>query len=249
MGALWLLGAGKLGGALLARWRLAGFDPVEVDTRRDVPVDGAPATLVLGVKPQVWREAVAPLADRLTGVRVVSLMAGVRTATLAAALPGATVIRSMPNTPVAVGAGMTGLFGTGLTQADRAAAEALFAPTGATVWVDDEASFDALGAVSGSGPAFIFAFVEALAAAGQAEGLDEALAARLAAATLVGSGALLGPPGGQRFADPATLRAAVTSPKGTTAAGLAKLMPSLGPALRATVAASIARSQELAREV
>ena len=105
-----------------------------------------------------------------------------------------------------------------------------------------EADFDVLTAVSGSGPAYVFAFAEALAAAGTAAGLDSGLAARLAVATVTGAAALLADGG-----DPAALRAAVTSPNGTTAAGLAALMPALDPALRETVAAAAARSRELGR--
>ena len=121
------------------------------------------------------------------------------------------------------------------------AAEALFSAAGATVWLEDEADFDAVTAVSGSGPAYVFAFVEALAAAGVAAGLDPGLAARLARATVTGAAALAA-----LDATPAAdLRARVTSPGGTTAAGLAVLVPGLDPLLEATVRAAAARSRQL----
>ena len=169
-------------------------------------------------------------------------MAGVTLAALADRFPGAAVARAMPNTPAAVGHGITGLFSTDATTAERRWLEALFGHAGATVWLDVEADFDAVTAVSGSGPAYVFAFIEALAAGGEAAGLAPALALRLATATMTGASALAAD-----GAPPADLRAAVTSPNGTTAAGLAVLQPRLGPLLRETVAAAAARSRELGR--
>jgi pyrroline-5-carboxylate reductase len=244
VGRVWLIGAGNMGGALLGRWRLAGFDPVVVDPHLDAPLPptGTPDTIVLAVKPQVWRAVTADLAYLVRpGMFVVSVMAGVTLAALAERFPGATVARAMPNTPAARGQGITGLLAPAADMGQRAQLETLFAAAGATVWLDDEGDFDALTAVSGSGPAYVFAFVEALAAAGEAVGLAPALAARLATATLVGAASLLGDGD-----DPASLRAAVTSPNGTTAAGLAALMPGLDPLLRDTVAAAAARSRAMA---
>lgn len=241
-GSLWLIGAGNMGGALLGRWR-AGFDPVVVDPRLGlhVPEDGTPETVVLAVKPQVWQAATALLGERLgAGTLVVSVMAGVTIAALAGRFPDATIARAMPNTPAALGKGIAGLFSADATPAERARLDALFAAAGATVWLDREADFDALTAVSGSGPAYVFAFIEALAAAGEAAGLAPDLALRLATATVSGASALA-----EGGTPPADLRAAVTSPNGTTAAGLAVLLPGLGPLLRDTVAAAAERSRAL----
>lgn len=244
-GSLWLIGAGNMGGALLGRWRAAGLDPVVADPRlgQHLPATGTPETVVLAVKPQVWQAATAVLGERLgAGTLVVSVMAGVTLAALADRFPGATVARAMPNTPAALGRGITGLLSDGATAGERARLDTLFAAAGATVWLDGEADFDALTAVSGSGPAYVFAFIEALAAAGEATGLGPDLALRLATATVTGASALAA--GGT---PPGELRAAVTSPNGTTAAGLAVLRPGLGPLLRDTVAAAAARSRELGR--
>ncbi len=244
-GRLWLIGAGNMGGALRGRWQAAGFDPTVVDPRLGlaVPQTGTPETVVLAVKPQVWQAATAVLGERIgAGTLVVSIMAGVTLAALADRFPGATVARAMPNTPAAAGQGITGLFSAAATATERARLETLFAAAGATEWLDAEADFDALTAVSGSGPAYVFAFIEALAAAGEAAGLAPALALRLATATVTGAAGLAA--GGT---PPADLRAAVTSPNGTTAAGLAVLLPSLPPLLRETVAAAAARSRDLGR--
>ena len=245
-GRLWLIGAGNMGGALLARWRAAGFEPVVIDPALGtaIPADGTPKTLVLAVKPQVWRAATEALADRVSAnTLVVSIMAGVTLAALRERFTAAKVARTMPNTPAALGRGVTGLFMDSAAAADRARLEALFAPAGASIWLDRESDFDALTAASGSGPGYVFAFIEALAAAAEAAGLAPDLAARLARATVTGAAALAD-------ADPRTpadLRAAVTSPNGTTAAGLAVLTPALGTLLRETVAAAQLRSRELGR--
>lgn len=249
---IWLLGCGNMGGALLGRWLEDGLGPVAVidPAPRALPEgvlasaeppEGRPDVLVLAVKPQVWRAAAAPLAASAGPLTlVVTVMAGVTIADIASVFPGSAIIRAMPNTPAAIGQGVTGLFTTAGDLAEGAA-EALFSPAGSTVWLDKEADFDALTAVSGSGPAYVFAFIEALAAAGAAAGLEAGLAARLARATVIGAAALAA-------SDPtpaAQLRERVTSPAGTTAAGLAVLQPGLAPLVNATVAAAAARSREL----
>lgn len=243
-GSLWLVGAGNMGGALLDRWRAGGLH-VEVGDPRlglRLPAAGAPETVVLAVKPQAWQAATAVLGERIgAGTLVVSIMAGVPLAALADRFSGATVARAMPNTSAAIGRGITGLFSDTAGVAERERLDRLFALAGATVWLDREGDFDALTALSGSGPAYVFAFVEALAAAGATAGLPAPLALRLATATVTGAAALVA-----GSADAAALRAAVTSPNGTTAAGLAVLMPPLGPLLRETVAAAAARSRALA---
>ncbi len=243
---LWLIGAGNMGGALLGRWRLAGLDPVVIDPALglDLPADGTPEILVLAVKPQVWRGASDALADRVEpGTLIISVMAGVTTAALAERWPGAIIARAMPNTPAGLGRGITGLFMASGDAKVRDQLEDLFAAAGETVWLERESDFDALTAVSGSGPGYVFAFIEALAAAAEAAGLAAALAARLAQATVTGAAALAD----ADDRSPAELRAAVTSPNGTTAAGLTVLTPALGDLMRETVAAAQLRSHELGR--
>ena len=202
--------------------------------------------LVLAVKPQMM-EAVLADAAGLAGpdTVVVSIAAGIRMETLAPAFAeGQALVRIMPNTPAQVGAGMAVALANGALKAgDRALVDALMAATGATAWIDDEDLMDAVTAVSGSGPAYVFYLAECLAAAGRAAGLDAALAEQLARQTVVGGGALLGAAG-----EPAAvLRQNVTSPGGTTAAALAVLMADDGlkPLLEKAVAAAKARSIEL----
>ena len=251
---LWLLGAGNMGGALLGRWHAAALAQISVidPNPRALPdgVDASPApppgdgpdVLVLAVKPQLFAAATEGLAARLRpDTLVVSIMAGVTCAGIAAKLGTRPIVRTMPNTPARLGQGVTALFAANANAAQAARAEALMAAAGATVWLDSEAQFDAVTGLSGSGPAYVFAFIEALTEAGVANGLSPALAASLARATVTGAAALAAEPG----ADPSALRIAVTSPGGTTAAGLAVLSGRLCPLLTETVAAATARSREL----
>jgi pyrroline-5-carboxylate reductase len=252
---IWLLGCGNMGGALLGRWLAEDMGPVAVidpaprglppGVSADVtPPAGRPDVLVLAVKPQVWREAAAPVAAFCGPMTlVVSVMAGVTTADLAAVFPNSAIVRAMPNTPATIGMGVTALFTTAGDLAEGAA-EALFGPAGTTLWLSDEAAFDAVTAVSGSGPAYVFAFIEALATAAVAAGLEPGLADRLARATVTGAAALAT---AESRLPAAMLRDRVTSPGGTTAAGLAVLMPGLSPLLVDTVAAAAARSRALSK--
>ena len=252
---IWLLGCGNMGGALAARWVGAGLtalsviDPAPHGLPPGIPAaskapDGQADTLILAVKPQVWRAAVAGLAERLSpGALVVSIMAGVPVAALATTFPHAAIVRAMPNTPARLGQGVTALWSPSFDVALRQRAADLFTAAGETVWLDAEAQFDAVTGLSGSGPAYVFAMIEALAAAGEAAGLAPALAAQLARATVTGAAALAASDLG---VTPADLRTAVTSPGGTTAAGLAVLTPALAGLMAATVAAAAARSRELA---
>ena len=258
LGSVWLLGCGNMGGALLHRWVAAGLTQITVidPSPRDLPngVDASavapagtgPDVLVLAVKPQLLAEAAVPLLARLKpDTLVVSILAGTTCATLSSLFEGRAVVRTMPNTPARIGQGVTALFAP--QAAGREAAEALMAAAGTAVWLDDEGQFDAVTAVSGSGPAYVFAFIEALAAAGVAGGLPGKLAAELALRT-VGGAAALAMTG---EADPTALRIAVTSPNGTTAAGLAVLGAdaALDRLVTATVAAAQNRSLELGRPV
>ncbi len=257
-----LLGCGKMGSALLAGWLAQGLpaDRVWVIEPRpsdwlkalpglnlNAPLPADPALVLVAVKPQMMAAALPELAAMGNGDTVfLSIAAGIPIRTYLDLLGDRTpVVRAMPNTPAAVGQGMTAVIG-GAT-ADEAAvamAEDLLAAVGQTVRLESEAQMDAVTALSGSGPAYVFHMIEALAAAGEAEGLAPELALRLATATVAGAGALA-----MASAEhPAQLRVNVTSPAGTTAAGLAHLMDEatgLPPLIRRTVAAAAARSREL----
>jgi len=204
------------------------------------------AALVIAVKPQVAPDAVPKLAA-LVGPKtvVVSIMAGRTLKFLEHALPNAAIVRAMPNTPAAIGRGITVAVPNGRVSATaRKLTHSLLAATGAVSWIEDEGLMDAVTAVSGSGPAYVFLLAEALARAGVAAGLPQALADQLARVTVVGSGELL-----HRSAlEAATLRANVTSPGGTTAAALDVLMGADGlePILTKAVAAATRRGRELA---
>jgi pyrroline-5-carboxylate reductase len=260
-----LIGAGKMGGALLAGWLAGGLDPASVvvvdpkppaDTMALLgkagiaPLAAPPAgvqarLLLLAIKPQMMGDAL-PALKALVGPQTLSLSiaAGTTVATIEAALGGA-IIRAMPNTPAQVGRGMTGLFANpAATAEDRDLATSLLAAVGETGWVESESLIDAVTAVSGSGPAYVFLLAEALTEAGIAAGLDPNLAARLARQTVTGAGELLY----RSELPPGELRRNVTSPNGTTAAALDVLMAEDGLAQLMTraVAAAKQRAEELA---
>jgi pyrroline-5-carboxylate reductase len=265
-GTLVLVGAGKMGGALLEGWLGLGLDlkraaviepqpsaAVAALAARglrlnpDMNAVNEPAAVVIAVKPQNAAQVMpllAPLVGRSTVV--LSIMAGTTLEFLAEALPANTaIVRSMPNTPAAIGRGITvAVPNPHVAPAQRALAHKLLAATGGVEWVEDEALLDPVTAVSGSGPAYIFLLAESLAKAGAAAGLPPDLAARLARATVAGSGELLH----RSPLDPATLRQNVTSPGGTTAAALEVLMSpeGLDALMRSAVAAATRRSRELA---
>jgi pyrroline-5-carboxylate reductase len=264
-GTLALAGAGKMGGAMLTGWLAGGLDPRRVVVIEPLPSPeiaalaakgirlnpqakdtGAVETLVVAVKPQSFREAGAvlkPFAGRST--LVVSIMAGATIASISDACGGA-VVRAMPNTPAAIGRGITvAVAAKNVSAAQRTVADALLRATGAVEWVDDETLMDAVTAVSGSGPAYIFLLAEELARAGVEAGLPTELATRLARETVAGSGELLR----RSDASSATLRQNVTSPGGTTAAALEVLMGPDGmqPLMIKAIAAATKRSRELAK--
>ncbi|MGH6771507.1 MAG: pyrroline-5-carboxylate reductase [Xanthobacteraceae bacterium] len=265
-GTIVLVGAGKMGGALLEGWLALGLDPksavvVELQPSRELgmlasrglrlnPVAasvGEAAAIVLAVKPQVAPEVMPALAPYLgAGTVVVSIMAGRTLGFLEKSLSQrAALVRAMPNTPAAIGRGITvAVPNVRVSQRQRELVHALLAATGAVEWIVDERLMDAVTAVSGSGPAYVFLLAEALARAGVAVGLPADLSARLARATVAGSGELLS----RSPLDPATLRQNVTSPGGTTAAALEVLAgpDGLDPLMRMTVAAATQRSRELA---
>src|ERR1700721_1306686 len=234
-----LAGAGKMGGAMLAGWLAGGLDAKRVVVIEPHPSDdiralvtkgvrlnpspkdvGVAATLVVALKPQLFREAgpdLKPFAGPAT--LVVSIMAGTTIAAIEAVC-GSIVVRAMPNTPAAIGRGITVAVASKNVSADqRAVADALLRATGAVEWIDNENLMDAVTAVSGSGPAYVFLLAEEPARAGVAAGLPEALAIKLARETVAGSGELLH----RSDLAAATLRQNVTSPGGTTAAAPAGL--------------------------
>jgi pyrroline-5-carboxylate reductase len=264
-GLLVLVGAGKMGGALLEGWLRLGLDPKRVAVLEPQPApqianlanDGVrlnpdPRTLadvsalVVAIKPQIAAEALPPLGPMIgASTVVVSIMAGRTLNFIAGALnKPCALVRAMPNTPAAIGRGITVAVPRGASAAQRDLADRLLAATGSVEWTDDEALMDAVTAVSGSGPAYVFLLAEALSQAAVAAGLPPALAARLARETVAGAGELLR----RAELDAAELRRNVTSPGGTTAAALDVLMAGDGLAalLTRAVAAATARSRELA---
>ena len=193
------------------------------------------------VKPQMMGDAL-PALQSLTDTLFVSIAAGTPIAAFEAAFGSdARIVRAMPNTPAAVGKGITALVGnSAATPADLDLAGQFLSAVGEVVRLDDEDRMDAVTGLSGSGPAYVFHMIEALAAAGVAQGLDPELAARLARATVAGAGALA-----MTGEDPAQLRINVTSPNGTTQAGLEVLMAELPDLMARTVKAATDRSKEL----
>ncbi len=260
-----LVGAGKMGAALLEGWIGLGVDPARIVVLEPQPTASIealsarglrmnpdvafvrPDAIVVAVKPQVAPEVMPNVASLVSPSTImVSIMAGRTIAFLAGALPrGAAVVRAMPNTPAAIGRGITvAVPNSHVDPAQRQLADALLRATGAVEWVDDEGLMDAVTAVSGSGPAYVFLLAESLARAGEKAGLPPGLAARLARATVTGSGELLH----RSSAEPAILRQNVTSPGGTTAAALAVLMApdGLDPLMERAIAAATRRGRELA---
>ena len=270
-GRIGLLGAGRMGSALASGWLrkarggVSADQIVLIDPRPGVGaqdlierhgVQCAPAltgqlaatldTLVVAIKPDLVRSALSAVSDDLPGeALVISIAAGVPLRTLSAALPGRPIIRAMPNTPAAIGEGVS------VCVANEAAdtkvlirqAEKLLKPAGLVEWISDERMMDAVTAVSGSGPAYVFLFTEALAAAAEAEGLPRELAMTLAKQTVIGAGAMMK----AGLGEPDELRRNVTSPNGTTQAGLDALMSGGGlPGLvRNAVAAAERRGRQM----
>lgn len=263
-----LVGCGNMGAALLAGWLDQGVAPetitvVEPDAARasparkrygvrcledpaELPNDLNPAAVVLAVKPQMLDAAApayAPLAA--AGALMLSIAAGRTLASLARLVGEHAIVRAMPNTPAAVRAGITVACANAMVS-DRqcAAADRLLGAVGMVAWVDDESLIDAVTAVSGSGPAYLFLLTECLAEAGVAAGLPSGLSQQLARQTVIGAAQLLA----QTSDDPSVLRRKVTSPGGTTEAALAVLQgePGLAALLTAAVLAAAARSRQLA---
>jgi pyrroline-5-carboxylate reductase len=264
-GHLVLVGAGKMGSALLEGWLRFGLDPKRIAVIEPQPSPQIStlasqglrlnpelraladvAAAVIAVKPQTAAEAIPPLKPMIgASTVVVSIMAGRTLQFIAGALnTPCAVVRAMPNTPAAIGRGITVAVPRDVSPAQRELAHRLLCAAGTVEWIDDETLMDAVTAVSGSGPAYVFLLAEALAEAGVAAGLPPSLAAKLARETVAGSGELLH----RSELDSAVLRQNVTSPGGTTAAALEVLMgkDGLTQLMRKAVAAATKRSRELA---
>ena len=258
-----LLGCGKMGTALLTGWLAAGVPASSVWVLEPAPTDWlkstgvhlnvalprAPAVVLVAVKPQMMGAALPALQALGNGTTLfISIAAGTSIATFEGALGDRTpIVRTMPNTPAMVGRGITGICGNDHAGANGLAlAHSLMQAVGQVVQLDGEHQIDAVTAVSGSGPAYVFHLIEAMAAAGEAEGLSPQVAMQLARSTVCGAGELA-----HRSPDPAAqLRINVTSPGGTTAAALAYLMDpatGLAPLMRRAVHAATARGRELGK--
>jgi pyrroline-5-carboxylate reductase len=250
---LWLVGCGNMAGAMLRRWIEAGAVapenvfvvnrhdrelPAGVRQGRAFPDERGPDFVQLGMKPQQIDE-IPPLPAGDYGL--ISILAGADLATLEARFPGHLVVRAMPNLPVALGKGVVGLHGARVP-----GIEELMTPLGLVEWIDDEGLFEAVTTLSGCGPAFVYRFIDALADAGTALGLDSDQAQRLAIATVEGSGLLAA----QADAPPSVLADRVASPGGSTRQGLNVLDRdgALKSLLRETLAASERRNAEMAAE-
>lgn len=264
--SLVLVGAGKMGGALLQGWLDGGLKPAAVSlidpaagddimalgsemgfkVNPDYGALGVPEIIVIALKPQVMAKVLPDYAAAAeAGSTFLSVAAGQSIGDIERALGGkAQVVRIMPNTPVAVGAGASVLFANESVSAGmREISQALMETVGIVAWIDDESYMDAVTALSGSGPAYVFHLVECMARGGIAAGLPDVLAKKLARQTVIGGGALLD----ASPLEPDVLRKNVTSPGGTTAAALGVLMGENGlPSLiTEAIAAAKKRGQEL----
>jgi pyrroline-5-carboxylate reductase len=258
-----LLGCGKMGSAMLEGWLGRGLSPTSAWVIEPRPSDWLkgqgvrlnaglpknPAIVLIAVKPQMMGEALPSLKALGGGQTLfVTVAAGTRIETYEAVLGAATpIVRAMPNTPAAIGKGITAICGNAhATDAHMAMAEDLLSAVGQVVRLEGEHQMDAVTAVSGSGPAYVFHLIETLAAAGVAEGLSPDLALHLARATVAGAGALAE----ASSEGPGQLRVNVTSPGGTTAAALAVLMDEatgFPPLLKRAVHAAAERGRELGK--
>ena len=263
-GGIVLLGCGKMGSALLAGWLTRRIDPKSVDVIEPFPSEWlkaqgvglnrklpgrAPAVCVLAVKPQAAADALGDVRGFGEGKTVVvSIIAGLPISYLESVFgPGTPIVRTMPNTPAAIGQGVTALSGNQHAgTSDMELAEGLMSAVGETVRLDDEGLMDAVTALSGSGPAFVFHLIETMAEVGQELGLGSDVARKLAVATIAGAGGLAA----SSDRTPSELRVDVTSPGGTTEAALRHLMDresGLRQLMSRSMRAAEARGRELGR--
>ncbi len=260
---LLLMGCGNMGVALAQGWLAHGLpkthlhivdpqpspraEPLGATMHKSMPHILTPRVILLAIKPQQMDAALADIAPYVNDTTlIVSIAAGTSLAHLSRSLDGkGQIVRAMPNTPAAIGAGISALYAAAtVANTDRAVAEALLEAAGKVVWLETEDQMAAVTALSGSGPGYIFYLVECLTRAGEALGLSAALAQALALETLLGSARLAIELG----EDPADLRRQVTSPNGTTQAGLDILMSEngLGKLIHHTLDAAAKRARELA---
>ena len=265
IGPVVLVGAGKMGLAMARGWIAGGLPPdqlVLIDPKPGEPTAAFAAehnirllespigilthVMVMAVKPQVMKEVMAEVQPAVGAqTLVLSIAAGISIQTLSQGLQPERVIRAMPKTPAQLGKGISGAVGYHITETDKLVADALLSAAGDVLWFEEEGKLDAVTAVSGSGPAYVFYMVEALAVAAMRQGLEPGQAMQLARQTVVGAAALL-----EADSQPASvLRENVTSPKGTTYAALQVLMAADGlePLLDRAVLAARLRSEELGR--
>lgn len=232
---LLIIGCGNMGSAMLRGWLSGGVsperftvvDPVATDLPdgvalhcSTVELDHRFGALLLGIKPQMLSSLAPEIAANLKpDALVISILAGAQTETLAAYFPSARIVRLMPNLAAAIGKSPMGLFSNDLDEDARRKLDAALAPLGTPVWIDDEAQMDAVTALAGSGPAFVYRFIDALTLGGIATGLGQDVATKLALSMVEGAAQLAAGSG----ESPAELATRVTSPGGTTAAGLSVL--------------------------
>jgi pyrroline-5-carboxylate reductase len=258
---LWMIGCGNMASAMLRCWLDSGVVaagdvdvvnrtdrtlPGDVRQARVLPEGPPPDVVVLGIKPQQLDEVAAIHRERVRDAPLlVSMLAGPDPVRLAAAFPGPVAVQTMPNLPVALGRGVVAIHAPAAPAAARATVDRLMAPLGLVEWFDDPARFAAAGALSGCGPAFLFRFVDALAAGGVAIGLDADRAAAVALATVEGAAAMAA----ASDRPPAALADAVASPGGMTRAGLDVLdePDGLVALLQRTLRAAAARGAEMAK--
>jgi pyrroline-5-carboxylate reductase len=259
-GPFWLVGCGNMAGAMLEGWLARGLDASRVTVIRrsgrpagagvrvltTLPEDEVPALLMLGVKPQQLGEVAPLVAPALEPQTIlVSILAGVEQASLRDLFPACrSVFRAMPNLPAALNRGVTGVYSDAEDADQKLLVERLMSLLGSVEWFDDERLLAVMTALGGSGPAFVYRFTEALAAAAEAQGLPPAQAARIALATVAGASELAALSG----ATMAELVDRVASAKGTTRAGLDVLDEGLPRLVREAIEAAVRRSRELAEE-
>lgn len=257
-----IFGCGNMGGAMLRGWLGAGIapgrftvvDPIATDLpdgiklhRSTAEVDCKFDVILLGIKPQMLATLAPEIAPLLApGALLISILAGSTSTALSAHFPDAVVVRLMPNLAAAIGKSPLGLFSIGTNQTARAELEVMLSSLGTPIWLSNEAQMDAVTALAGSGPAFVYRFIDAMAQGGVAAGLAPDIAAKLALSMVEGA-VLLAVDSAE---NPAQLAARVTSPGGTTAAGLAVLDKdaALQKLIGATLCAARDRGAELAKE-
>ncbi len=256
-----IVGCGNMGGAMLRGWIATGRSP-SLFTIVDPAAQGLPEgvrhvpsadtlddffdTVLIGIKPQMLDGLAPAIRARMApGALVLSILAGSMTTTLADLFPDSRIVRLMPNLSAELGLSPLGLFSTNLSSTEREALDAFLEPLGTPIWIEDENQMDAVTALAGSGPAFVYRFIDAMAKGGEAAGLPSDTSARLALATVEGAARLAA----ASSAGPAALAQRVTSPGGTTAAGLAVLDADEGlqKLIEATLKAARDRGSELAK--